>query len=157
MTDKQALRQHLEASRQQLLAVVDQIQETGWQKPVQVDGERWTALQMIRHLQDAHKGLTAQLERMIAGQETVPADFDIDRWNARIQGKTTDMTPEQALETLKASHAKLLSVVDNLKEEDFARSGYQAGVKRVVSLEEFINIIGLHEQEHTRDLKNALS
>lgn len=153
---KAELKAYLETNRQKLLSTIAQIKD--WEAPVQGEGDQWTALQMIRHLQDAHTGLTGQITRMLAGEQTVPADFDIDRWNARIQRKTTEamLTPEQALDTLKASHANLLEIIDHLVEEDFEKSGYQPFLKKVLPLEEFIKVVGYHEAGHADELTNAI-
>ena len=157
MNEKKAeLRQHLETSRQTLLDVISKIQGDAWAKPVQDSGERWTALQMVRHLQDAHQGLSKQLDRLREGQETVPQDFDLDRWNARVQSKTTEMTVEEALEALKASHERLLQTVDSLTEEDFQKTGWQPSLKKMLPLEVLIKVIGSHEANHAKDLENAL-
>jgi len=152
---KTALRQHLEEARAYLLEVVAKLTPEEWEKPVQSEGERWTALQMMRHLQDAHVGLVGQMGRLLQGEATVPPDFDIDRWNARVQRKTAEaaLTVEQAQETLKASHTKLLALIDTLSEDDWERRGFQPGLGREVSLEEFIHVIGLHERTHAQEME----
>lgn len=152
---KAELRQLLIDNRAQLMEALRAAEQAGWDTQVQADGEQWTALQMLRHLQDAHKGLTGQLQRMLAGQPTVPPEFDVNRWNASVQRKTTEMTAEAALESLAASHEALLDIVAALRPEDFQQRGWSSARQREVSLEEFVQVIGLHEGMHATEIAEA--
>ncbi|MBZ0304840.1 MAG: maleylpyruvate isomerase N-terminal domain-containing protein, partial [Anaerolineae bacterium] len=97
---KEQLKNHLTACREKLMHILETIEGEDWQVQVQSEGEQWTVLQMVRHLQDAHRGLTGQVKRIAAGEPNLPPDFDIDRWNAGAQRKAAEMPPEAALENL---------------------------------------------------------
>lgn len=155
---KAALKQHLNQARQRLLEIVGSMSGDDWNIKVQSDGDQWTALQMIRHLQDAHRGLTGQVKRVLAGGESVPRDFDVNRWNARAQTKAAEvaMTPEQALEALKQSHEDLLGIVDGLTDADLDRRAWQAFLQKEITLEEFIRVIGTHEAGHAEEIAAAV-
>lgn len=156
---KVALKEHLNQARAQLLAIVEQIQARDlWDVPVQAEGERWTALQMLRHLQDAQLGLTGQLKRLVMGEQTVPQDFDINRWNARQQRKMEDasLTPDQALESLAVGQQALFEFIDSIQDEDWAREGWQAGLQQMLPLERLIYVVGEHEAQHAAEMANAL-
>lgn len=158
MTDKKTeLKHKLQASRQKLIDALQDLSDDQWQIQVQSDEDQWTVLQMVRHLQDAHTGLTGQIQRMLGGGETVPRDFDIDRWNKRTQTKTTELTSAEAIETLNQSHANLMGIVDNLQDEDFEKRGWSAWKQQEVSLEAFLMIISEHEAFHTGEIANALA
>jgi hypothetical protein len=156
-TLKQDLKALMEESRQRLMGALEGLQESELDTPVQSDGERWTVLQMLRHLQDAHRGMTGQVKRLLNGEETVPRDFDVDRWNARVQKKSAEasMTAEEALANLDASLNDLMSVIDHLKDEDWGRRGWQAGVKKEMSLEELLRTMGQHEALHAGEIAAA--
>jgi len=157
MSDLKAeLRQLQLDARQKLLDAVAAV--TDWDVKVQTSGEEWTALHMIRHLQDAHSGLTGQLKRMLDGEQTVPPDFDVDRWNARAQRKAAEagMSPQQALQKLEDSLADLLAVLDGLSEADWAKGGWQPFLKREVSTEGLLRVIANHEAGHAEEIAVAV-
>jgi len=154
---KNNLKQHLTDTRQVLWDAIDGIQDDEWDVQVQADGAQWTVLQMMRHLQDAERGLRGQTMRITKGEESVPKDFDPDRWNNRIQQKTTEMTAEEAIEVLKTSREKLLTFIDTIPDEAWQHSGYQPGLKETISLEQFIKVIGWHEEGHAKEIAAALA
>lgn len=157
MSDRKAqLKKHLIESRQKLLAVLDGVEGDQWNLQVQSDGEQWTVIQMLRHLQSAHQGLSGQMKRIVIGEPTVPPDFDLDRWNGSVQRKTTEMSPEIAFENLNASHEKLLEFVDNLSEADFEKEGFHPSFKQVFPLHQFLIIVGEHEVQHGKEIAQAL-
>lgn len=153
---KEQLKNHLITCREKLMHTLETIEGEEWQVQVQSEGEQWSVLQMVRHLQDAHRGLTGQVKRIAAGERNLPPDFDIDRWNAGVQRKAAEMLPETALENLKTSHQTLLEVLEGLQEEDFTREGYHANYKKMMPLDEFITIIGSHEVQHGEEIAQAL-
>lgn len=157
MTDRQEhLKNYLTECRQKLMTTLNAISGDDWNVQVQSEGDHWTVLQMVRHLQDAHRGLVGQARRIAAGEPNLPPDFDIDRWNAGAQRKTTEMPPEIALENLRASHEKLLEFIEGLSEQSFQNTGYQAYLKKTLPLDEFIKIIGEHELAHGEEIAKAL-
>ncbi len=156
MDKKETLKQHLNESRQKLWAILENVQADQWDVQVQSEGEQWTVLQMVRHLQDAHRGLSGQAKRIVAGEPNLPPDFDLDRWNSGVQRKTTDMSAETALENLQTSHEKLLAFVDSLQDADWAKEGFQASFKQPMTLDKFIEIIGSHEVLHATEIASAL-
>ena len=154
---KAVLRHFLEEKRALLLDALGHIHDEDWNRKVQTSGDEWTALHMIRHLQDAHVGLTRQTQRLLAGEQTVPRDFDINSWNARIQHKTTraEMSPEEALKQLKQSHENLLHLVESIQDEDWDKTGWSAALQQEVDLETFLHVIGEHEARHAADFSAA--
>jgi hypothetical protein len=155
---KSQLKQHLAESRRRLLAAIEGLSGDQWQIRVQEDGEQWTVLQMLRHLQDAQQGLLGQVQRLVAGGETVPRDFDINRWNARAQRKTAevDMTPEQALANLQHSYESLLTFIDNVPDDAWSRVGWQPFLQKELTLEEFLMVISQHERGHAAEIAAAV-
>lgn len=159
MSDKKSsLKEELQAARQKLLGAIDGLNGEDWDIQVQSEGDHWTVLQMLRHLQDAQKGLTGQLERLLAGQETIPRDFDVDRWNKRIQQKTAEaqLTAEQALANLETTLTHLYTVIDGIEDEGWAKTGWQSAVQREITAEEFIQVISRHEAAHAEEIANAV-
>lgn len=156
---KAALKTFLTETRQTLMDTLAGLDGDDWQMPVQTDGDQWTLVQMLRHLQDAEVGLGGQAMRLANGEPTVPRDFDVHRWNARIQRKTAEaeMTAEQALHILQKARQKLLAFIDDLPDEAWERTGYQSFLDQDLPLEDFIRVIGSHEAGHTAEIAAALA
>jgi hypothetical protein len=154
----QALKDQLQASRAKLHQAIANVEGAAWNTPVQSDGEQWTALQMVRHLQDSQKGLLGQTQRLMKGEVTVPPDFDIDRWNARIQTKTAEaeMSAEQALSNLAQSLEGLMALVETIQDEDWAKTGWQPGIKQTLALYDFVSLIASHEASHAEEIAQAM-
>lgn len=151
---KAAIKRHLEISREKLLTTLARVDD--WDLTVQAEGDQWTAGQMVRHLMDAHAGMLGQVGRILEDKQTVPPDFDINRWNKRQQQKLAELSPEEAIEKLQASHQQLLELVDQLEAADFEKSGLQAGLQQVLPLEKFIMVMGSHEAAHADEIAAAL-
>src|SRR5262249_34465245 len=97
---KTEISQLLDDTRQTLKSVLDQLQTADWELQIQETDQLWTVRQIISHLADAQRGMTGQIKRINAGEETVPPDFDLNRWNRRAVEKAAERTPPELLKTL---------------------------------------------------------
>lgn len=155
----QTIKNHLLASRQKLKQALAGVQGEDWNIPVQEDGDRWTILQMVRHLQDAQKGLTGQAQRLSQGQVTVPTDFDVNRWNTRIQNKTAEanMSAEEALTALDQGLTDLLTFIDTIHPDAWEKIGWQPFLQKELPLYDFLNVIVVHENDHAEEIARAVA
>jgi hypothetical protein len=148
------LKTRLIESRDILNKVLDQV-DGRWDVQVYSDGSAWTVGQLVKHLVDAHRGNFRQAAGIAEGQEIIPADFDIDRYNASMTRKTAEKTIETALEELRESHENLLAWVDTLDDERLEKQGRHATLS-IMSVHDIIRIIGLHERDHAADIARVL-
>ena len=117
--------------------------------------ESWTAQDVLAHLADSEAGLQLQLRRLAGGEDGVPRDFDLARWNRSAvkkgAGKSLDELRSQVLQ----AHEQALALLDELDEEALDMRGY-VSTGEMLSVEEVFLRIGNHRLEHAGDLKRAI-
>jgi uncharacterized damage-inducible protein DinB len=157
MANEQAnLRAELATARQQLLAVLAEIDEAAWETAVYSESSNWRLLDLLRHVVDAEAGMIGLMVRIRDGGEGVPADFDLHRWNARRVEKLAAKTRDELLADLEQNRANLLNFMDSLAEADWAKRG-RHGSGQIMSLAEICQIIADHERTHAADFRTALA
>src|SRR5512142_394142 len=141
---KQALRDHLAAARAKLDALAARLGADDWERPVQSEGEHWTARQMLAHLLSAETGQLATLKGIADGGPGVKEGFDLDRWNNKQVAREAARTPEELLAALGAARRDTLAAIEALSDEQMARTGRHARGD-VLSVEQIFYRIGEHE------------
>lgn len=139
----------LETSRRTLNETLSRV--TDWNLPVQDEDQKWTVRQMLSHLVDAQRGMTGQMKRINDGQESVPADFDLNRWNKRSVEKMAERTPDDLKQQLAQDHGTLKEFVNRLSDADLDKRGRHSSLV-IMSIEEIGLLIASHEREHTMQI-----
>ncbi len=152
---KHQLHDHLNATRETLLKIIGNMQTDDWNLQVQGEDGRWTVKQVMLHLATSETGQIATGRSIVAGQPTVPDDFDLNRYNNRQVEKNAAKTPPEILFGLAESRQKLLAFLDEVSEADLDKRGKHARGD-VISLEQLFYRIGEHEAEHAELIKQAL-
>lgn len=151
---KENIREKLMLSRQNLLAVIENMDEEQWTKAVFADSAEWSVGDLLRHLTDAERGMTALMSQIRQGGEGVPADFDLARWNKSRVARLRDKSPAGLLTDLTTNRSQLLALLDSLEPEDWAKQG-RHGSLQIMSIEQIFNIIADHERSHANDIRQA--
>jgi uncharacterized damage-inducible protein DinB len=152
---KQAILDALAQGREHLTTVLGSLQPDDWEKTVQEGDQNWTVRQIVTHLADAQKGMTGQMTTINSGQEAIPADFDLDRWNKRAVEKGADKTPEILISALDEGRVKLLQFIDGLSDADMDKQGRHSSLK-IMTIEQIALLIASHEVEHAQVIADAL-
>ena len=152
---KHLIHDHLIRTREELLKVIGQMEIADWDRPVQSAEGGWTVKQMMLHLATSENGQINTGKAIVAGQPTVPDDFDLNRYNNRQVEKNQTKQPPEILFGMAESHQKLLAFLDQVTAEDLEKRG-KHGRGDVISLEQLFCRIGEHEAEHTAEIKQAL-
>ncbi len=145
----------LDQTRQTLKGVLDRVQPGDWEKQIQAEDQKWTIRQIVSHLVDAQRGMTTQVSRIGAGEEPIPPDFDLNRWNRRAVEKAAGKTPQKLLSALDEGRVSLKQVVSGLSDEQLDRRGRHSSL-RIMTVEEIIRQIGTHEADHARIIADKL-
>jgi hypothetical protein len=145
----------LDQTRREVKQILDRLQPDDWEKPIQEEDQHWTARQIVSHMVSAQKGMSGQIARISAGEETVPPDFDLNRWNRRSVEKSADKTPQELLAALDEDREALKQTLRGLQDSDFDKRG-RHGSLRIMSVEEIAHLIGTHEAEHARIIAEKL-
>jgi len=152
---KVAIRRHLEQTRAEVLAIASQLREDDWEKPVQGEGGKWTARQVLAHLAAAEIGQMSRIQRVLAGERYMPEGFNLDVWNDRQIQKRENQRVEDILKDLEASRQALLQLLDSLSEEQLDIEGQHA-IGAMMTVEQMFYHLGNHERDHAAELRRAL-
>jgi|SRR5579859_651550 len=151
---KQAILDGLENARAKLNNVLDRLTPEQWEKPVQEGDAHWTARQILSHLYDAERGMIGQVIRIANGEEPIPPDFDLNRWNKRATEKLQDKTVAELRQSLVETRARLKEELAKLSDAQLDRIGRHSSL-RMMSVEQILREIGVHELEHGKNIAAA--
>lgn len=154
MSHQQKWNEKLSSLRADLIACLNGLPETAWQTPVFGEGEGWSVANLVGHLIDSERGMSIHVHKIRKGEETLPPDFDLNRWNSGVQARIGDRTPAELLTALAATRAKTLEVMNSLQAAEWALRGRHPS-RGEISVEEYYETIYLHEQMHLRDIQKA--
>ena len=146
----------LAATRQTLLAVLENMPPDNWEKTLYSEGATWTASDVLRHLVSAQYGMIRLIQVIQEGGEGVPPDFDRDRYNQRSVEKARDKNPAQLIQQLQENRSWLLTILPTLVAEDWEKKGRHAS-GRFLTIAEIVAVIADHEQIHAHDLHQLVN
>lgn len=152
---KEAIKAKLTAAREELLAALSGLTEDQWAARGYAEGSEWAVADVLRHVADSERGMTALMAQIKGGGEGVPADFDLGRWNRRVVEKLSDKSPQEVLAGMAANRAALLAFIDSLEEVDWHKKGRHASL-RIMTIEEVCHLIADHERQHLAGIMEAL-
>jgi hypothetical protein len=125
---------------------------------VQVYGngtDPWNVHDVLAHLVDAETGIQAQIRKLVAGEDAVPSDFDIHRWNRSVVRRGAEFSLDELRKRLLQAYEQVLTLVDELEEDDFNMRGF-ASPGRIRSVQDLILGVADHRLEHALDIQRAI-
>ncbi len=148
----------LAATRAEVIKVCRELDWDSWTHPVYAHGEtnEWTAMDLLRHLVWSEGGMLRLMRQIRAGEEGVPADFDLDRYNASGIARLKEETPADLLLRLEQNRDALIAFVESLEEGDWEKRG-RHGSMRIMTIQEILEMIADHEAQHLADLRRVLA
>lgn len=126
-----------------------------WQTEVYTEGTTWTIRNILSHFVTSERGLVKLFEQIRQGGSGSSEDFSIDRYNARQQEKTKDLTPVELLEQYKSVRADSIVWVSGLQDPELEIEGRHPWLQQT-TLREMIKMLYIHNQIHYRDLRKVL-
>jgi hypothetical protein len=149
--------ERLAATRAELVAVVRELDRETWTQPVYAHGQEneWSAMDLLRHLAWAEGGMLRLVRQIRAGEDGVPADFDLDRYNASGVSKLKQEMPAELLQRMAQNRQELLDFIDSLEADDWEKKG-RHGSLRMMSIREICEEIAAHEAQHLADMRQRL-
>ena len=152
---KQLWTEKLAQSRTDLLALLMGLQSEQWSTTVFSEGDTWTIRTVVSHLLDSERGMSIQVHKIRKGEETVPPDFDLTRWNASVQKRVGDLTPAELIAALDATRARTLAAMNTIQENEWTLTGRHPS-RGIITIEQYYETIHGHELIHTVDMQKAL-
>jgi len=155
MSEINELADKLKSEGEKFYKVFADLTDEQWQTEVYTEDQTWTIRNVLAHFVTSERGLVRLFERIRAGGEGSPDDFSIDRYNARQQEKTQNLSPQELLEQYKAVRADSVAWTLSLEEADLELEGRHPFLE-MTTLREMIKMLYLHNIIHYRDMKKAL-
>ncbi len=150
-----AIKSKQTAARDDLNQQLDRVADR-WDTPVYSDGAQWTARQLLIHLMVSDKGQTNTVMAIARGENPVPADFDLEKYNRRSVEKRADTTPEQARAALAESLAERFAWLDSADESVLDQAGRHAS-GATLTVEQILLGMADHERGHADDIARIVT
>ena len=145
----------LAESRQHLNLVLDLIGDR-WDTPVYTEGAAWTVRQLAIHLMISDKGQTTTAMGIARGEDPVPADFDLERYNRRSVEKRADAGLDDVRASLATSFAEREAWLDTLDDAALDKHG-RHGSGRILTVAQIMQVMADHERDHANDIAKVLN
>ncbi len=155
MSEVTELAEKLRSEGERFVSIFAGLTDVQWQKEVYTEGDAWTIRSVLAHFVTAERGLLKLFENIRQGGEGAAEDFSIDRYNAAMQARTQELTPQELLEQYKATRAESIAWTLSLSETDLDKQGRHPFLG-VTTIREMIKMLFLHNQLHYRDMRKAL-
>ena len=153
---KHALTEYMGAAHRATWPVLSGLREADLpRKAFGEDESLWTVADVVAHLADAESGILGQAQRLLAGKQTVPDDFDLDRWNRSAVRRGRGRSLAELLESILRAHGEALKTVEATEDSAFDLIGRHSSGD-LLTVEGFFRRIADHRRAHTADIERAL-
>lgn len=153
---KDSIRNHLVATHNQSWPILESLSRDQLLTGVYSHGtDTWTAGEVLAHLSDSETGLQLQLRRLLAGEDGVPEDFDLDRWNRSAARRNAEHSLDDLRGKILDGYKQALDLLEETDEGSFDMRG-RVATGETLSVEELFLRIGNHRLEHAGDIQRAL-
>ena len=149
------LAEKLKSEGEKIHAIFSEFSGSQWDAQVYTEGTTWTIRNVLSHLVTSERGLIKLFEKIRLGGEGSSLDFSIDRYNASMQARTQELTPEELLEQYKLVRAESIAWTSALSESDLEIQGRHPFLG-LTTIREMVKMLYIHNQIHYRDMKKAL-
>ena len=155
MSEVTELAEKLKLEGERFVAIFTGLTDDLWQREVYTEGATWTIRSMLSHFVTSERGLLKLFENIRQGGDGASEDFSIDRYNASMQERTKEATPQELLEQYKTIRASTIAWTSGLSEADLEKQGRHPFLG-ITSIREMIKMLYIHNLTHYRDMKKAL-
>lgn len=146
----------LQGEGEKTVAFFRQLTPEQMQTRIYEDGLAWTTHDLLAHFVEVEGSLGRIIRRIAETGEGVPADFDINRWNAR---HTTEMSAREdawLLEEFARRRAENAQWARGLSDEELERRGRHPALGET-EIKHMLKLLYIHLLGHQRDIKRVLS
>jgi len=153
---KEALRSHLELRHAETWTFLERLEEGDM--PVEVYSSEdtiWTVKDLLGHLADGERGNYGLAKRLVAGEQTVPPDFDLDRWNQGAVRRAASTSRTDLLAVIAEAYSSALAFLETLDDDDLDKVGLHSSGETMTT-EGFLRRMVDHRFEHVTDIQAAL-
>ncbi|MCI0550917.1 MAG: DinB family protein [Anaerolineae bacterium] len=155
MSEITELAEKLKSEGEKIYGIFSAFTDSHWNAEVYTEGATWTIRNVLSHLVTSERGLIKLFEQIRQGGEGSSVAFSIDRYNASMQARTKELSPEELLEQYKSVRAESIAWTSGLSEPDLEIRGRHPFLG-LTTIREMIKMLYIHNQTHYRDMKKVL-
>lgn len=149
------LAEKLKAEGDRFVSIFSGLRDDQWNQEVYTEGTTWTIRNVLSHLITSERGLLKLFERIRQGGEGAPDDFSIDRYNAAMQARMKEATPQELIEQYKEVRASAIQWVSRLTESELEITGRHPYLGHTM-IRDMIKMLYIHNLDHYWDMKKVL-
>ncbi len=155
MSEVIELSEKLKSEGDRMLSIFSGLGDDQWKQEVYTEGTLWTIRDVLAHFVTSERGLIKLFEQIRQGGTGAASDFSIDRYNAAMQERTKEMTPQELLEQYRQVRVNSVEWVYGLNEAELEITGRHPFLGQTV-IREMIKMLYIHNLTHIRDMKRTL-
>ena len=155
MPETTELASKLKMEGDKIVSIFSNLTDEQWQTEIYTEGTTWTIRNVLSHLVTSERGLLKLFEQIRQGGPGSADDFSIDRYNAAMQARTQESTPQELLEQYKSIRADAIAWTSALAESDLEIQGRHPFLG-MTTIREMIKMLYIHNLTHYRDMKKVL-
>lgn len=149
------LAEKLKSEGEKIVSIFANLSNDQWNMEVYTEGTTWTIRNVLAHFVTSERGLIKLFERIRQTGEGASEDFSIDRYNAAMQARTQELTPQELLEQYKTIRAESIAWTSGLSDDDLEKEGRHPFLG-MTTIREMIKMLYIHNLTHYRDMKKVL-
>lgn len=149
------LAEKLKSEGDRFVSMFSRLTDDQWDQEVYTEGTTWTIRNVLAHFVTSERGLLKLFERIRQGGEGSPDDFSIDRYNAAMQARTKESSPQELIEQYKEVRAHAIQWVSGLTESELEMTGRHPFLGHS-AIRDMIKMLYIHNLDHFRDMKKVL-
>ena len=155
MSEITGLAEKLKSEGDKFVSIFSGLTDEQWNQEVYTEGFIWTIRNILSHFVTSERGLLKLFEKIRQGGDGAPDDFSIDRYNAAMQERTKEATPQVLIEQYKEVRASAITWVSGLDDADLEITGRHPFLGNT-AIRDMIKMLYIHNLDHYRDMKKAL-
>ncbi len=156
MSDRiQKIKADLADGRARLNYVFDNVGNR-WDTLVYSEGAAWNVRQLATHLMITDKGHNNTVAGIAKGEEIIPADFDLERYNKRSVEKRGEASIDEIRAALATTAAERDAWLDTIDDATLDIKGRHGSMK-ILSIEEILHVVANHDRDHANDIARVLN
>lgn len=149
------LRKRLSVEGEKTITFFELLTGKDWDHQVYRTGSGWRVREVLAHFISAEKAYQSFLEEVLEGGTGAPDDFDIDRFNEADVATMIGISPDQLVESFKATRKKTLDLTSTLSESDLKlRANHPWFEDKEVGW--YLKLIYRHNTMHLHDVRKSL-
>ena len=155
MSEIAELAEKLRSEGDKIVSIFSGLSEDQWNREVYTEGTTWTIRNVLSHFVTSERGLLKLFEQIRQGGAGAADDFSIDRYNAAMQARMKEASPQELLEQYKEVRAHAVAWVSGLKESELEIPGRHPFLGQT-AIRDMIKMLYIHNLNHYRDMKKVL-